>query len=443
MAINNLLYSGVVGVVKIMHRAFYKEVHIVGRENVPVNSPCLIAANHQNAFMDPLAIICTSGLSPVFLSRSDIFSNAFARMLFRGMRMLPVYRQQDGGNLIAKNAATFSEINDLLSNRESVALFPEATHWAFRRLRPIKKGIARMAFNAQVAHDWKLDLKVLPTGIYYSRYTDVKTNLLVSYGKPIEVSKYKNAYEKNPELAIRQLTKEVSEAMKSEIIHIPSTEAYSTVYEVSDFYSDIFCKDKNIEGTLENKVEAKKELANTFMKVYEDKQIELKLIHQAIVEFKQEVSNEKLKLWLFQNQSNLVTLRLQTAQHLILFPLFVIGVLLNIVPMWLPQVLVKRFVPDHHFHSSFKFGISFLLFPVNFLIVGFGIGVFINSFLYGCLCAITGAITANFTLTYLIDGLKLIGSWRYIKYKQYQNTSVLYNRYIEVVTQLRLLLRKV
>lgn len=65
----NLLYRYVC----LFLRLFYKTIVIEGKDNIPNNSPIIFAPNHQNALMDPLAVLYGSKRQIVFLARADIF----------------------------------------------------------------------------------------------------------------------------------------------------------------------------------------------------------------------------------------------------------------------------------------------------------------------------------------------------------------------------------
>jgi len=54
---------------------FYRKVYVNGLENIPKNVPLVLTANHQNALMDALAIGYAADHQPVFLVRSDVYSN--------------------------------------------------------------------------------------------------------------------------------------------------------------------------------------------------------------------------------------------------------------------------------------------------------------------------------------------------------------------------------
>ena len=52
----SILYQIVKQGVKISRLAFYRKRSVIGFENLPKNKPYILAANHQNAFMDPIMI---------------------------------------------------------------------------------------------------------------------------------------------------------------------------------------------------------------------------------------------------------------------------------------------------------------------------------------------------------------------------------------------------
>ncbi len=51
----------------------HKRVIVIGRDLIPKDQPIVFAANHQNALMDPLALVCTNPLQTLWLARAGIF----------------------------------------------------------------------------------------------------------------------------------------------------------------------------------------------------------------------------------------------------------------------------------------------------------------------------------------------------------------------------------
>jgi 1-acyl-sn-glycerol-3-phosphate acyltransferase len=141
-----------------------------------MKGPMLIAANHPDGFLDAI-ILDTLFKEPVHsLTRGDAFANKFYSKLLRSLNMLPVYRISEGADNVERNYSTFDECLDIFKKGGIVLIFSEGESINDWRLRPLKKGTARLAMTA-----WEqgIPLKVLPTGINYSSFK--------SFGKKIEV----------------------------------------------------------------------------------------------------------------------------------------------------------------------------------------------------------------------------------------------------------------
>ena len=106
----------------------HKRVIVTGRELIPNDHPIIFAANHQNALMDPLALVCTNSLQTLWLARADIFKSKFTKPILKFMKMLPVYRIRDGKENLNNNEEVFDQVTQVLENGGSTALFPEAAH---------------------------------------------------------------------------------------------------------------------------------------------------------------------------------------------------------------------------------------------------------------------------------------------------------------------------
>jgi 1-acyl-sn-glycerol-3-phosphate acyltransferase len=130
-----------------LHRLFYKKIIIEGRENIPGDAPVIFAPNHQNALMDPLAVLFTAGNQVVFLARADIFKSKILARFFYWLKILPVYRIRDGADNLRNNDHIFDSTVKVLEHHRSIGLFPEAAHSNKRHLLSFKKGVPRIAFQ--------------------------------------------------------------------------------------------------------------------------------------------------------------------------------------------------------------------------------------------------------------------------------------------------------
>ncbi len=217
--------------IKIGMLFFHRRFIMVGKERFPWKSPMILAPNHQNAFMDALSatlpVVERKQLS--FMVRQDAFNNKIGAMFLRTMKLFPAYRMRDGMENLAKNKDSFDHCMKLLENNEGIIIFPEANHAIPRYIRPLKKGLMRIAFQAEAKNDFNLNLKVLPVGINYSDPHEAGGDVLVILGEAIDLRPYRELYEENPAKAHNALRKDLSEAMKPLAIHIENKDYYDEI----------------------------------------------------------------------------------------------------------------------------------------------------------------------------------------------------------------------
>ncbi|MBE3094197.1 MAG: 1-acyl-sn-glycerol-3-phosphate acyltransferase, partial [Actinobacteria bacterium] len=181
------------------NNVFYRKVIVLGRENINPDHHLIFAPNHQNALMDALAVLFTQKRHLVFLARADIFKRKTIAAILYFLKMLPVYRIRDGFRSLKGNDEIFIKTIDVLKSKNGLVILPEGDHAGFRRLRQLKKGICRVAFQSDEATGFNLKIKIIPVGLEFSNYSRYRQVLTVVYGKPIEVSEFFGLYKESPE----------------------------------------------------------------------------------------------------------------------------------------------------------------------------------------------------------------------------------------------------
>lgn len=163
---------------------FYcKNIRINKPELLKLKGPVLIAANHPNSFLDAI-ILATLFQQPIYsLARGDAFINKVVNRILESFHMLPVYRASEGVENLEHNYTTFEAVAQLLSQNKIVLIFSEGRCINEWRLRPLKKGTARLALNAW-SH--QMPLKVLPCGINYSSFRHFGKKVIINLGTLIE-----------------------------------------------------------------------------------------------------------------------------------------------------------------------------------------------------------------------------------------------------------------
>ena len=361
-------YTVVKAFMKFWHnKVFYRKVIIIGAENINPERHIIFAPNHQNALMDALAVLFTHKGQPVFLARADIFKKKNIAAILYFLKILPIYRIRDGYTSLKENDEIFSKTIDVFKNKNGLVVLPEGTHEGFRRLRQLKKGICRMAFQADEAENNQLKIIIIPVGIEYSNYRRYRQVLTVVYGKPIEVSEYHELYKQNPDRAFVELKNRLSDELKNLMVHIESEEDYEAIDELRSIINGKF-SDSIKEPKLfrdRNLINKLNKLKNTDYNLY-------KKICSLSLSIKSKVDELNLDYRLFEKKNHSLFWLLAGCIILTIgFPIFLFGNIFNAIFMGISIWQTSK-IKDPQFVSSFRFGVSaalglLLLLPILIL----------------------------------------------------------------------------
>jgi len=202
----------------------FRQISIVFHAPIPTDEGVIIAGSHQNAILDSLTLATCSPKVPYTLSRGALFRYRIARWFLESLRMLPIYRFRDGFGKMRKNAEVFGRFVEVLGNNGWLLMFPEGSHYLRYTVRPLQKGIARIAFAAQEAQGWEREIPIIPVGLQYESHTTFGSRLLIQFGPPVSSLAFKAAHSRNPKEAERALTEKVFEEIEHLLILPPSDE---------------------------------------------------------------------------------------------------------------------------------------------------------------------------------------------------------------------------
>jgi len=210
----------------------FRQISIVFHAPIPTDECAIIAGSHQNAILDSLTLASCSPKVPYTLSRGALFHGWLARWFLESLRMLPIYRFRDGFGKMRKNPEIFEQFVEVLRKNGWLLIFPEGSHYLRYSLRPLQKGIARIAFAAQVAENWGREIPIIPVGLQYESHTAFGSRLLIQFGPPVSSLAFKAAYLRSPKEAERALAARIFGEMERLLIILPSDdEAYERVLQ--------------------------------------------------------------------------------------------------------------------------------------------------------------------------------------------------------------------
>ncbi|MCU0460822.1 MAG: 1-acyl-sn-glycerol-3-phosphate acyltransferase [Bacteroidales bacterium] len=393
------------------NNVFYRKVIVLGRDNINPDHHLIFAPNHQNALMDALAVIFTQKGQQIFLTRADIFKNKFIAKILYYLKMLPVYRIRDGFRSVIGNDEIFDKTIDVIRSKNGLVILPEGNHEGHRRLRQLKKGICRVAFQAEEASDFKLNIKIIPVGLEFSHYTRYRQVLTVIYGKPIEVSEYCESYRKNPEIALNELRSRLSDEMKKIIVHIDSEEDYEAIDELRTIINGRFADNIKLPKLFRDRmlIEKLNRLKVTDPLLY-------KKICSLSLDVKQKT--EKLKTGyrlLSKKKHPLGWLLAGSLGLLATFPLFLYGNIFNLTLLQIPNLQSQK-IKDKQFQSSIKFGYSLAIALILTPIILILMLVLIPTWWIAILIFLSLPFAGLFTWNYYLIALRIIGGFRIRNY---------------------------
>lgn len=354
--------------VKFADWLIHKKTVITGKEKIPKNKPILFAPNHQNALSDPLAILLHTSFQPVWLARADIFKSKTINAVLKFLKIIPVYRLRDGKENLSKNDQTFTDSIKVLKNNSALALFPEAEHSGKRQMLAHKKAIPRIVFLAEEKTDYNLDIQIVPAGIYYSRYWKFNRTVVVNFGDPIPVKNYLEEYRGNPGNATVQLRQKINDAILPLVINIESKKYYTDFENIIEIYGRHFLSRQGQKFSQINLFKSNQLLISGLDQLETEKPQAVENIVSEVRNYLAALKKHKLRSWVVENRKTNFIKTVGIKILLIIgLPVFLYGFLLNAIPFFTIDRLIRKKVKDWTFWSSFFLVSGILLFPLVYI----------------------------------------------------------------------------
>lgn len=350
----------------------YRNVTITGVGNIPSDGAVILAPNHCNTLMDALVVLASRPEATVFGARADVFKNPTAARTLRFLRILPMVRARDGMREVLKNNDTIDQITEVLEDGVKYCMFCEGTHRAKHSLMSVKKGIMRIAFKANERFGGEKPVYIVPIGLEYGDYFRFQTSVKISYGDPINVTRFLSEHEGLGEAELyKELGDMIHDGIMKQITYLPD----------DDFYDGRWALTK-ICGTVPSDVsEDLLRDAAEFDVARRDAGISFRSLGYSHM-----VS--RTLLWTFVG--------------LLLSPCFLYAAVAS-CPQWIAAMMIGRKVKDRAFLNTVRFGTKFALLPVMVLI-----WTLVPFFLLPWYWAAPAAVAAYFSNSFFYQGLEFI-----------------------------------
>jgi len=373
--------------VDVCFKLFYK-VTYHNKDKTPVKGKLIFAPNHQNALMDALAVLMSFSWQPVFLARSDIFANKTAARILTFLKILPVFRIRDGYDQLANNQDVFEQVFRVFDHDTPITILPEGNHDERKLLRPLKKGIARMAFSYRHQKEEKEEIQIVPVGLNYSRHHHAGSYLHIRYAEPIKISGYDESYAENQAKGYKNFLSDLSEKLKDNILHISKMDYYETISDILDISKAILTKrgfsqekiftfQKQIIRKIETETDTHHKKIEKLQQLNKDIQALLK---------QEKLINHDFSQWDKAKSSAINSFKLFLLA--LLSPLYLYTVIQNLIPGLIVKK-IKGLFKDPQFISTITFAATIFVFPLVHLLQTILIGLIFQSFTIAFIYAAT------------------------------------------------------
>ena len=410
------IYSLLKGYTRFSLKRYYRNWQVVGyEEHVKKGIPIIFASNHQNALSDPLNTACATGRErqPTFLTRSDVFVS-WAIPIMNVLKMLPIYRQRDGVNPLDKNKAIFEECVNRLLHNESLIIFPEGNHGRPRKLRPLKKGAARIAFQAAEAANFDFPLEIVPAGLNYNQHRKFHNDMLILFGQPIQLADYYELYHENPGRAIFQLTKDLRQRLSQYMVHIMNPDHYDTINALRTILShEVVLDEQHDPKNLHHQLLAQKKIVATLEEKAQSDTESVSALGPKVASYLQGLKRFRFRDHVIRGGSySPGKLLLQGVGLLLGLPVHLYGVFNNYHIYKASEQITLKIFKDDHFHSSIMLVTGMVLYPL-FYLIQFGIVWGFTDLFMGLVYLISLPLSGEFAIWYSEQIKKWWSRWRF------------------------------
>ena len=347
-------------------KLFFNQISIQNKQIVPNTSPIIFVANHPNFFMDPLIIGSYCPRQLYFFAKSTLFNSPLKKRILTRLNLVPVYRKIDDKENMGGNVNSFNKGYRILENNGAFLIFPEGISVGKRVLEKIKTGAARIGLEAELKNDFALNIVIIPIGLSYSDQVRFRSNIMIRFGSPIELSKFEKEYKRNEVETVKKVTLIIENSLNNLTNYYQTDQIEDIVQGLELIYKMELMTELGMEVDNKNDDFIISKILTDAVQWYKDNEPAL------IIEFREKL-NEYIDLLkqLDIRDEFLDPVRQEKRgwgkTKTILFlvigsPLFIWGIITNYIPYILPRVLVEITNKDQSEEASWKLIYGFIFF---------------------------------------------------------------------------------
>ena len=347
---------------RLIVRVFYRNLEVTGIENIPEGKGLLLCANHVNALIDVVVLQASTHKDLCPLARSGLFLNPVLKPILNFIGAVPIYRRNDPGNdtdqNLNKNEDSFTKCYELLAENQTIIIFPEGQSHSDPHINKLKTGAARIALGAKQRN--ATAPAVIPVGLTFSRKGKFRSDVLVQYGTPVDLSVPEPV---DSFTSVELVTDRIKQALAKVTLNADSWEDIYLITRLEKFFA--LRRGKYRKGQLKERFHALQRLidAQRILRIYEPDKVR-SLVKQlrgferlckccGIRDYHLTIQYKPLLIIVFFIRLIIVLL--------LGLPIAIWGVMNCIIPYQLTRIVARNIAtgPDQYDTASVTFGMFF------------------------------------------------------------------------------------
>ncbi len=364
-----MLYRILKIIVAIGIRLYYREIKVKNRKALNVNGPCIILANHPNTLMDAWVIghICKQPIH--YMAKATLFNSPFKQKVLRSLNMIPINRRGEGTVSGVANQDSFEACYRVLEEGKTLVIFPEGTSHLERHLRELKTGAARIAMEVENRNNGNLNLQIIPLGLNYLQADRFRSDILVNVGNPMEVDQYLEDYRKSAGTAAKKLTEQIRIRLEQLLVNSEVKEEERLTEELHAIFTSKYIRN---EGRgVEGEVKLIKQIRDAIAEITITQPWKLDEIQDLLTKLQWQLNKLEIRADFldrrFRSRMFLRQIAVSIIFLLIGLPLFLYGLVHNIIPYKLTDRLIPKVTKEVEYYAPIAVLLGLIFYPVTYI----------------------------------------------------------------------------
>lgn len=363
-----MLYRILKVIVAVGIRLYYREIKVKNRKKLEVNGPCIILANHPNTLMDAWVIghICKQPIH--YMAKATLFNSPFKQKVLRSLNMIPINRKGEGTVQGVANHDSFEACYRILEEGKTLVIFPEGTSHLERHLRELKTGAARIALEVENRNNGNLNLQIIPLGLNYLQAERFRSDILVNVGNPLEAAPYLEDYRRSAGTAAKKLTEQVRIRLEQLLVN---SEVKAEERLTEDLHAIFTSKYIKTEGRgVEGEVKLIKQIRDAITEINVTQPWKLDEIQALLTQLQWQLNKFEIRADFldrkFRSKMFLRQIVVSVIFLLIGLPLFLFGLVHNIIPYQVTDRLIPKITKEVEYYAPLAVLMGLVFYPLTY-----------------------------------------------------------------------------